>query len=498
MASTTRAALPVGAHPAQTSPDGKVVPMEPPPRDETVRRTFVSSASDVRPSVCRPEIAPRLERAGGQDRDDGVAEDSLWCESNGSEGCYGGWELVFRGPWLDDAGEDAGRLDVALVAEAQGFARGADALVVEAFWHASDAVDAPAVEWDPLFVSAVEAAGSALRVRYANTVRRPPGATELRLRCGIRWADRGRVRWHGWQIDGAPPVGSHRRLRLGVASARPPASIDRAACVAFFVEQCRRAGEAALDLVCLPELILASGMERSPEAVHAAALPLPGAWLAPFQDVARRYRMGICFSVYERAGAQGEVVYNTAVLLGRDGGLIGKYRKVHLALAEARNGVAAGHEFPVFDFDAVQVGMAICMDSTPLETARILAQQGAEVLLMPIMGDFRATPWVAGDARFHRPRWESIQRAHALDNHLYVVVARNGTQGSAVTAPWGEILACDDGTQGLIWADADVDDVRAHPRGSTIRSVLRSMRRPAVYTSLLEGAHALRPMHREA
>ena len=42
--------------------------------------------------------------------------------------------------------------------------------------------------------------------------------------------------------------------------------------------------------------------------------------------------MGICFSVYERAGEQGEVVYNTAVLLGQDGELIGTYRKVHLAL----------------------------------------------------------------------------------------------------------------------------------------------------------------------
>ncbi|MDQ3702865.1 MAG: hypothetical protein M3442_18360, partial [Chloroflexota bacterium] len=69
------------------------------------------------------------------------------------------------------------------------------------------------MEWDPLFVSAVEPAGSALRVRYATTLRRPPGASELRLRCGIRWADRGRVRWHGWRLDGAAPVGSHRRLR---------------------------------------------------------------------------------------------------------------------------------------------------------------------------------------------------------------------------------------------------------------------------------------------
>jgi predicted amidohydrolase len=440
----------------------------------------------ARPWVCRPEIAPYVGRE----------ENGLRCESNGSEGCYGGWELVFRGPW------PAERLRFELAADGDGLPRGADSLVAEAFWHDSPDLDREQIEWDPLFLVEVTESGAATRaggadgtdaaggaggrlhVRYANTLRVPPRATELRVRCGLRWADRGRVRWHGWRLDTAPPAPPHRRLRLGAASAQPPAGAGQAGLVAFFVEQCRRAGEAGLDLVCLPELILSYGIARTPQAAHAAALPIPGAWMAPFQDVARRYRTGICFSVHERAGRHGETVYNTAVLFGRGGELIGTYRKVHLALAEARNGIAAGHEFPVFDFDGVTVGLAICMDSTPLETARLLARRGAEVLLMPIMGDFRATPWEAGNGRFHQERWEAIQRAHALDNHLFVVVARNTTRGSAVTAPWGEILAWDGGDRGLVWADVDVDDVRSHPRGSTIRSVIWSMRRPALYGDL--------------
>ena len=435
--------------------------------------------AEARPWVCRPEIAPHVRREG----------DGLCCESNGSEGCYGGWELVFRGPW------PAERLNIELVAEGEGLPRGADALVAEAFWYESADLEGEQIEWDPLFVveaaarDTIGATGGArehLRVGYANTLRVPPGAAELRVRCGLRWADRGRARWHGWRLDAAPPAPPHRRLRLGAASAQPPAGADQAGLIAFFAEQCRRAGEAGLDLVCLPELILSYGIARTPQAVHAAALPIPGAWMAPFQDVARRYRMGICFSVHERAGRHGETIYNTAVLFGRDGELIGTYRKVHLALAEARNGVAAGHEFPVFDFDGVTVGLAICMDSTPLETARLLARCGAEVLLMPIMGDFRATPWKGGNGRFHQERWEAIQRAHALDNHLFVVAARNTTRGSAVTAPWGEILAWDDGDRGLVWADVDVDDVRSHPRGSTIHSVIWSMRRPTVYSDLAD------------
>ena len=77
--------------------------------------------------------------------------------------------------------------------------------------------------------------------------------------------------------------------------------------------------------------------------------------------VEKRVKAALALQAVER----GEVVYNTAVLLGPDGELIGTYRKVHLALAEARNGVAAGHAFPVFDFHGVTVGMLICMDSTP-------------------------------------------------------------------------------------------------------------------------------------
>jgi predicted amidohydrolase len=326
--------------------------------------------------------------------------------------------------------------------------------------------------------------GERLRVTLGGTTRVPPGATALRVRCGIRWAARGTVRWYSWRLDAAPEPGPHRRLRLGVASARPGTWVSPEENECHYLRECRRAGEAGIDLVCLPEVILTFGMPASPEATQAAARPVPGEWLRPFQDVAREFGMGICFSVGERAGEHGEIVYNTAVLIGRDGSYVGKYRKIHLALAEARKGVAAGHELPVFDFHGVRVGMAICMDSTPLETARLLALQGAEVLLMPIMGDFRATPWQLGSSKFHRERWEAVQRAHALDNHLYVVAARNGTEGSAITAPWGEVLAYDDGSQGVIWADVDVDDVRSHPRGSTMRAVIHSMRRPAVYGAL--------------
>ncbi len=81
--------------------------------------------AETRLWVCRPEIAPHVRREG----------DGLWCESNGSEGCYGGWELVFRGPW------SAERLRFDLAVDGDSLPRGADSLVAEAFWHDSADLD---------------------------------------------------------------------------------------------------------------------------------------------------------------------------------------------------------------------------------------------------------------------------------------------------------------------------------------------------------------------
>ncbi|HET7767456.1 MAG TPA: carbon-nitrogen hydrolase family protein, partial [Chloroflexota bacterium] len=291
------------------------------------------------PWVVREEIAPTLRRE----------DDSLWLESNGSEGCYGGWELRFPVPAGVSEGDE---LVFELRAEASGLARGSDALVAEAFWHVADDKQC---DWDPVFFD-----GGYPQAAFSARLRCPAGATELRVRCGLRWSPTGRVRWHGWHLH---PVARkpHRLLRLGVASARPPAWKDVWTNRAHFVAQCERAGEAGLGLVVLPELILTFGMpDKDPRKARDASFSAQGEWLEPFQDVARRHKLGICFSSYERAGERGEILYNTAFLLGQDGDLIGTYRKVHLALGEARNGVAAGHEFPVYDFHGINVGMLIC------------------------------------------------------------------------------------------------------------------------------------------
>jgi hypothetical protein len=67
-----------------------------------------------------------------------------------------------------------------------------------------------------------------------------------------------------------------------------------------------------------------------------------------------------------------------------------------------------------------------------------------------------------------------------------VVVSRNVTEGSAVIAPWGDMLAYNDGTRELLAADVNVDDLRPHPLGASMQAVTWSMRRPRAYSPLAE------------
>ena len=104
--------------------------------------------------------------------------------------------------------------------------------------------------------------------------------------------------------------------------------------------------------------------------------------------------------LYEREGA---AVYNTAVLIDRDGALAGKYRKVYLPREEVEGGLTAGAAYPVFATDFGTVGLMICWDTQFADPARALALAGAELLLVPIAG---------GN--------ETLVRARAIENRVFL------------------------------------------------------------------------------
>jgi predicted amidohydrolase len=108
-------------------------------------------------------------------------------------------------------------------------------------------------------------------------------------------------------------------------------------------------------------------------------------------------------TIHERVD---HLIYNTAILIGPTGKLVGCYRKVCPARDEYRGGIATGSEFPVFDTPLGRIGMMICFDVHMPEVARGLAANGAEIIALPIMGGHPA-----------------LARARAVENQVYLVTS---------------------------------------------------------------------------
>jgi predicted amidohydrolase len=98
------------------------------------------------------------------------------------------------------------------------------------------------------------------------------------------------------------------------------------------------------------------------------------------------------------------LLYNTGVLIGPDGSLLGKYRKVTLPRTEIEAGITPGVEYPVFETKLGRIGIMICYDGFFPEPARQLSIRGAEIIAFPVAG---CNPLLAA--------------ARACENHVFLV-----------------------------------------------------------------------------
>ena len=131
------------------------------------------------------------------------------------------------------------------------------------------------------------------------------------------------------------------------------------------------------------------------------AEPVPGPSTQYFGELARQHNLYIVAGLLERDQHK---VYNVAVLLGPDGKLAGKYRKVALPRTEIDGGITPGTEYPVFETRFGKLGMMVCYDGFFPEVARGLSRNGAEVIAFPVWG---CNPLLAA--------------ARACENHTVVV-----------------------------------------------------------------------------
>ena len=111
------------------------------------------------------------------------------------------------------------------------------------------------------------------------------------------------------------------------------------------------------DIVCLPEMYHALGVEDVDYQATAAAVP--GRFTEPFSQLARAHGMYVIASVCELAADAN--LYISAVILDRHGEVAGIYRKTHLTVGE-KSTFVVGNELPVFALDFGRVGIMTCRD----------------------------------------------------------------------------------------------------------------------------------------
>jgi len=272
-----------------------------------------------------------------------------------------------------------------------------------------------------------------------------------------------------------------KQFRLAVVSIERP---DRAGPLPEVIERCvaaiREAGVRGADLVLLPEEpdIIAGGVygtfaqEKHP--VYRA-----------FCEAAALAHIGVVSTLSFRVGDRHA---NTGFLIDRGGALTGVYRKQHPAPTEEAiltEPAEPGNPFPVFDFEGVRIGLAICMDIHFPEMFRIYGLKGADVVCLPTMyldytGDYL----------------ESIEKARAIDSGMYLAVSRYITRPylagknmgyAKVIAPDGRVIVSTAHRPGLAVAEFDPKwrmEFWGEGYGGNMRAMYDTIRRPDLYGEL--------------
>ena len=177
------------------------------------------------------------------------------------------------------------------------------------------------------------------------------------------------------------------------------------------------------------------------------------------------------FGIYVVAGTMPELVedkiYNTSYVFDRNGKQIAKHRKMHLFDIDIEGGqrfkesdtLSPGKEVTVFETEFCKIGLAVCYDIRFPELSRLMAKEGAEVIIVP--GAFNMTTGPA--------HWELHFRARALDNQVYTIgvspardyeASYHSYGNSIVATPWGNVVCRLDEKEDYIIQEIDIDYVK--------------------------------------
>ena len=152
------------------------------------------------------------------------------------------------------------------------------------------------------------------------------------------------------------------------------------------------------------------------------AEPIPGPSTRLYGELAKRFGVVIVTSLFEKRAAG--LYHNTAVVIEKDGSITGMYRKMHIpddpAYYEKFYFTPGDLGFHPIDTSVGRLGVLVCWDQWYPEAARLMALQGAQILIYPTAIGYESSDSPEEQAR-QREAWTTVQRGHAVANGLPVV-----------------------------------------------------------------------------
>ncbi|HEY4485200.1 MAG TPA: nitrilase-related carbon-nitrogen hydrolase [Nitrospiria bacterium] len=189
------------------------------------------------------------------------------------------------------------------------------------------------------------------------------------------------------------------------------------------------------------------------------AEPMEGPAVTALRRLAKRHGVVLVGAVFEK---DGNSHFSTAVVIEKDGSILGRYRKVHppqIPLWEERTYFQAGDlGFPVFETSCARIGIQICWDNFFPEGSRILALRGAQIIIAPTAA-----------ALASQDRWEKMICANAISNNVFILrVNRVGKEErqtfygrSFCVGPFGDMTAAPAAPRdAIVFADLRLDEVQ--------------------------------------
>ena len=221
------------------------------------------------------------------------------------------------------------------------------------------------------------------------------------------------------------------------------------------------------DILLLPECFI-TGYDLTID--HASAITEND--LVPLCEKAKKLSIGLVATALTKGKSNPQ---NSAFVISKDGKILMEYAKVHTCDFADEKVLESGTEFKVCDFDGVKIGIMICYDREYPESARVLMLKGAEIILVP------------NDCGSMRPRLQALS-TRAYENMCGVAMANPNGENAGNSCAYSPIcwdgngecvdntlLLADAETEGLFYADFDMDAIRAYREremmGNTFRKV---------------------------